>query len=88
VLDGSEACSTFGDVAEALRLNGQMLQYYAAKQYQRALPIAQRALAITEKARGPEHPDTAVSRNDLAELYRSGRLNTIATSMIGRWAAT
>ena len=30
----------------------------------------QRALAIEEKALGPEHPDVATSLNNLAELYR------------------
>jgi tetratricopeptide (TPR) repeat protein len=31
----------------------------------------QRALAIREKVLGPEHPDTAHSLNNLAELYRA-----------------
>jgi CHAT domain-containing protein/Tfp pilus assembly protein PilF len=60
-----------GGLAEAQRLNAQVLQYYAMGQYQQAIPLAQRALAITEKALGPEYPDIAVALNNLAELYRA-----------------
>ena len=35
-----------------------------------AEPLHQRALAICEKALGPEHPDVAMSLNNLAALYR------------------
>jgi tetratricopeptide (TPR) repeat protein len=60
-----------GDLAEAQRLNGQVLQYHASGRYQQAIPLAQRALAIREKALGPEHPDTAAALNNLVELYRA-----------------
>jgi CHAT domain-containing protein len=60
-----------GDLAEVQRLNGQVLQHYDAGQYQQAIPLAKRALAILEKASGPEHPDTAAAVNNLAELYRA-----------------
>jgi tetratricopeptide (TPR) repeat protein len=43
---------------------------YAAR-YAEAEPLCKRALAITEKALGPEHPDTALSLNNLATLYIS-----------------
>jgi len=33
-----------------------------------ALPLFGRALAIYEKALGPEHPKTATARNNLANL--------------------
>jgi Tetratricopeptide repeat len=46
-----------GDLREARRLNGQVLQYYSTGQYQKAIPLARRALGITEKALGPEHPN-------------------------------
>ena len=39
--------------------------------YAKAEPLYRRALAICEKALGPEHPDTAVSLNNLAELYNA-----------------
>ena len=34
--------------------------------YAKAEPLYQRALKISEKALGPEHPDTATSLNNLA----------------------
>ena len=37
--------------------------------YDEAEPLYQRALAIREKALGPDHPDVAESLNNLAELY-------------------
>ena len=37
--------------------------------YAKAEPLYQRALAIREKSLGPEHPDVAVSFNNLAILY-------------------
>jgi hypothetical protein len=37
----------------------------------RGWAIAQRALAIREKAMGPEHPDVAQSLNNLAGLYQA-----------------
>ncbi|OMI40416.1 tetratricopeptide repeat protein [Streptomyces sparsogenes] len=35
-----------------------------------ALPLAHRALTITETILGPGHPDTATRRDDLAALRR------------------
>jgi CHAT domain-containing protein len=40
-------------------------------QYAQALPLYQRALTISEKAQGPEHPSTGNSLNNLALLYGS-----------------
>src|SRR5262249_16063197 len=37
--------------------------------YQEAEPLFKRALAIREKALGPEHPDTAGGLNNLALLF-------------------
>ena len=44
---------------------------YDRAQYEQAEPLYQRALAISEKALGPDHPSTAASLNNLALLYRS-----------------
>jgi CHAT domain-containing protein/Tfp pilus assembly protein PilF len=44
---------------------------YKAGRYSDAIPIAQQALAIREKALGRGHPDVALSLNNLAVLYRS-----------------
>ena len=38
--------------------------------YARALPLQERALAITEQALGPDHPDTAIRLDNLAAIYR------------------
>ena len=42
-----------------LRLNNLAALYHASGAYAKAEPLYQRALAIREKALGPEHPDTA-----------------------------
>src|SRR4029077_19901244 len=44
---------------------------YNQGRFSEALPLAQRALAIREKALPLDHPDVAVSLNNLAELYRA-----------------
>ena len=38
--------------------------------YEKALPLYQRALEIREKVLGPQHPDVATTLNNLAVLYR------------------
>ena len=43
--------------------------YRTQGEYAEAEPLYRRALAIREKALGPEHPDTAHGLNNLAELY-------------------
>ena len=43
--------------------------YQAQGRYADAEPLFKRALAISEKALGPDHPDVAVSLNNLADLY-------------------
>ncbi len=45
--------------------------YRCAGKYDEAEPLYRRALAIKEKALGPQHPNTATSINNLAELLRS-----------------
>ncbi len=42
-----------------------------AGKYDEAEPLYRRALAIREKALGPQHPDTATSINNLAGLLAS-----------------
>ena len=58
-----------GDLEEAAQLNAQVMKLYAAGRFGEAIPLAKKALAIREKALGPEHPDTATSLNNLAALY-------------------
>ena len=55
---------------EAARLLNQAGFYLEARgRYTDAKPLCERALAIREKALGPEHPDVATSLNNLAGLY-------------------
>ena len=53
----------------ATSLNNLAALYQAQGKYGEAEPLYQRALAIWEKALGPEHPDVATSLNNLAGLY-------------------
>jgi len=55
----------------AKSLNNLALLYYAQGAYVKAEPLYARALAIWEKALGPEHPDVAMSLNNLALLYHA-----------------
>src|SRR5215510_3784468 len=45
-----------GDLEEAAQLNAQAMALYAAGRFGEAIPPAKKALAIREKALGPEHP--------------------------------
>ncbi|UFP94835.1 tetratricopeptide repeat protein [Gloeobacter morelensis] len=58
-----------GELAEAGRLDEQSVKLREAGRYVEAQPLAEQALAIREKALGPEHPDVAKSLNNLAVLY-------------------
>jgi tetratricopeptide (TPR) repeat protein len=53
----------------ATSLNGLAALYGDQSQYAKAEPLYGRALAIWEKALGPEHPEVAASLNGLATLY-------------------
>ena len=50
-------------------LNNLAMLYDSLGDYAKAEPLYKRALAIREKALGPEHPDVATSLNNLATLY-------------------
>src|SRR5262245_22685057 len=55
-------------------LNKRVLELYRAGRYSDAIQIAQRVLAIREKALGRDHAEVAASLNNLAQLYdRQGR---------------
>ncbi len=58
------------ELAAALYANlGYHLQHIG--DYKGARPLYERALAISEKVHGPDHPSTARSLNNLAELLRA-----------------
>ena len=46
------------------------IYFHGRAAYFQALPLLRDALAIREKALGPEHPDTALSLNNVARLLR------------------
>jgi len=58
-------------VREAGALTQETERLYAQGKYAEAIPIAEQALAIIEKSRGRDHPDTAASLNNLAALYQA-----------------
>jgi tetratricopeptide (TPR) repeat protein len=58
------------DLAEAQRLNGESLVYYATGRYQQAIALEERAITIYERVLG-EHPSTASSLNNLGALYQA-----------------
>lgn len=53
----------------ALALNKSGLAYYHQHDYARAEQACKEALALFEKAYGPEHPDVAAVQNNLASIY-------------------
>ncbi|WP_287729688.1 tetratricopeptide repeat protein, partial [Microcystis sp. M040S2] len=57
-------------LAEAERLNQQVIQLYQQGKYNEAILLAEQALAIRKQQLGDNHPLTATSLNNLAELYR------------------
>ena len=64
----------------ALGLNNLAELYRAQGKYAEAEPLHKRALAIREKALGPEHPEVAQSlENYSALLHKTGRGDEAAT---------
>jgi tetratricopeptide (TPR) repeat protein/transcriptional regulator with XRE-family HTH domain len=59
----------FPEVTRLLRRTGYYL--FERARYGEAEPLYQHALAFNEKTLGPEHPETATSLNDLAQLYQA-----------------
>jgi tetratricopeptide (TPR) repeat protein len=45
--------------------------YHRKGQYEKAEPLYRRALAIYEKALGPDHSNVKLSLDNLAKLYRA-----------------
>jgi len=51
-------------------LNEQLFEFIRSKDYDRAIPIAKKALKVAEDNVGANHPEVATSLNNLADLYR------------------
>ncbi len=65
----------------ATSLNNLALLYHTQGQYAQAEPLFKRALAIAEKALGPDHPNVAMSLNNLAALYRATKRDKEAETL-------
>lgn len=65
-------------LAEAERLNSQLIELFGAGKYKEAIPIAQRVLRIWETQLGPLHADVAAAYSNLGELHR--QLGDLATA--------
>jgi tetratricopeptide (TPR) repeat protein len=63
--------SQASELDKATALNQQVVELYQQGRYAEAIPIAERVLAIREKALGPDHPAVAQSLYNLAALYDS-----------------
>ena len=67
-------------------LNNLAGLYRTQGQYAQAEPLYKRALAIWEKALGPDHPDVATSLESLAALYRATKRDEGAETLEQRAA--
>jgi tetratricopeptide (TPR) repeat protein len=56
---------------EAAALDKRIKELYQTGKFSEAIPVAQRVLAIREKALGPDHPDVATALDSLAMLYHN-----------------
>lgn len=57
--------------SEVASLNAKWAALFLAGKYAEAVPVAQRLLAIRQKALGSNHPDVAAALNNLAMTYQS-----------------
>ena len=64
--------------------NAQVLDLYRSGKYAEAIAIAERALALTEKLRGLDHPSVAVSLNNLAQLLKATNRQAEAEPLMRR----
>jgi len=55
---------------EPIALNQQLSQLIDQWKYQEAIPVAERALEVAKRARGPEHPEAAAALNNLGFLFQ------------------
>jgi len=65
-------------------LNNFAELYTIQGKYDLAEPLYKRALAICEKALGPDHPDTAISLNNLGLLYANQGKYSLAEPLYER----
>ena len=71
LLLGTSCVTEQGAEGEWKILNREVASLYQQGQYDSAVVVAKKALELAEKNVGPDHPDVAMSLNNLAELYRT-----------------
>ena len=64
-------CIVGSGVTQAETLDEQVVRLYGEGKYAEAEPLAKRSLELSLKKKGSDHPGTATSLNNLAELYRA-----------------
>ena len=57
------------EISEVERLSGLTVQLYSEKRFNEALPLAKKALALSEKSLGPEHEVFTTALNNVAKIY-------------------
>src|SRR5262249_4464695 len=60
-----------GDRAKLSSLNKQVTELYQARKFNEAIPIAQEAVQLSQKAIGPDPPDAALALTNRPRLYHS-----------------
>jgi tetratricopeptide (TPR) repeat protein len=65
-------------------LNNLALLYQSQGRHAEAEPLYKRALVITEKALGPDHPRVGTTLNNLAQLYRAQGRHAEAEPLVRR----
>jgi hypothetical protein len=59
---------TLADNNNLAELKRQIGELYREGKFREAIPLAEKVVFLTKRAKGEEHPDTATSLNDLAAL--------------------
>jgi TonB family protein len=72
------------ELAEARKLSEQAAGLHNKKMYDEALPLAKQALALREKAVGPDHELIATSLNNIAAIYVAKALYSSAEPLYRR----
>jgi hypothetical protein len=67
-----------------MRRHNLAVLYKSQGDYAKVEPLYKRSPAIKEKAPGPDHPDVAVSLENLAALYRATKRVTEAEKLEAR----
>ena len=81
------AAAATPELAEADRLGAQVAELYGRRRFDDALPLAERALALREKALGPDHVLVGDALGNVAELLYMKREHKKAEAALRRQLA-